>query len=315
LNHTLLPRAAAGLIAATLLATVALAAAAPRPGGSPPAPSIYEAGAVTSHVVIVSIDGLRPDAIGRYRALTLQRMLREDAFSLTAETTLPSVTLPSHTSMLTGVPPGVHGITWNRDHTRRRAVVQVPTVFALAKQHGLSTAAFFSKSKLRHLQQPGAFDHVQAPSGRGAFSATRTVEEATRYLREQRPNLIFVHITEPDVAGHAFGWMGEVYGAAVRRSDAAVAAIIEAADDSWGRDGYTIIVTSDHGGTGRSHDSKHPDDVRIPWLARGAGVQPGRIEAGISTMDTAATVLWLLGVPVPADWQGKVVAAAFTPAG
>ena len=67
----------------------------------------------------------------------------------------------------------------------------------------------------------------------------------------------------------------------------------------------TLIVTSDHGGSGLRHGSESPADVRIPWLAWGAEVPAGGWIPRVRTVDTAATVLSLLGLPVPADWLGK----------
>jgi arylsulfatase A-like enzyme len=270
-------------------------------------------GAVTNHVIIISIDGLRPDAIATFEARTLQRLMREGAYTLEAETIYPSKTLPSHTSMLTGLTPEQHGITWNTDQTGAHGVVSVPTIFELARAQGFRTAAFFSKSKLRHLAKPGSFDHVQAPQGLNAYPATQTVEDATRYMRFRRPNLTFIHIAEPDAAGHSFGWMGSAYRAAVRRADAAVNQVIASADATFGRGGYTLIVTADHGGNGNDHGSDHDDDMQIPWIAWGAGVSPGTLTVPIRTMDTAATALWLLGVGEPAVWSGHAVAAAYTP--
>jgi len=271
-------------------------------------------GAVTDHVVIVSIDGLRPDAIERFGAKQLQRLMREGAYSLEAQTIFPSKTLPSHTSMLTGVPPEKHGVTWNSDETEEHGTVEVTTVFEAAKQAGLHTAAFFSKSKFHHLQKPGTLDYTQAPDGLGHMLATETAEDVVRYLRFERPNLLFVHIGEPDYAGHTTGWMGPVYGWAVRRADAAVGELVKAADRAFGRGNYTLLVTADHGGHGRNHGSADPRDMTIPWIAWGKGVRAGRLPAGIRTMDTAATALWLLGVPVPAGWTGTPVTAAFDPA-
>jgi arylsulfatase A-like enzyme len=274
---------------------------------------VPRAGAVTDHVIIISIDGLRPDAIAAAGARTLQRLLREGARSLTAETVYPSRTLPSHVSMLTGLTPAQHGVTWNRDRTRELGRVGVPTIFDLARAQGFTTAAFFSKAKLRHLERPGSLDHSQAPVGLTVLPATELVEDATRWLRFRRPGLLFVHISEPDIAGHAFGWMGRTYLVAVRRADAAVRRLLEVADATLGRGGYTVIVTADHGGRGHGHGSDHPDDMRIPWIAWGAGVQPGELAGPIRTMDTAATALWLLGVAEPAVFSGVAVAAAYTP--
>ncbi|HEX7048961.1 MAG TPA: ectonucleotide pyrophosphatase/phosphodiesterase [Longimicrobiales bacterium] len=284
--------------------------AAARRGGPPEAPA-----AVTEHVIIVSIDGLRPDAIAEYGAETLQRLMREGAYSLEAETIYPSKTLPSHTSMLTGVPPSVHGVEWNSRQTDEHGIVGVPTVFEVAKAHGYHTAAFFSKAKFRHLLRPGSLDYWQAPaSNLGHRMATWTVPAAIRYIEHERPNLIFVHIGEPDYAGHTIGWMSFVYGWAVRRADAAVEALVEAADDAYGRGKYTLLVTADHGGHGRDHGSRDPRDMTIPWILWGEGVRAGtRLPAGIHTMDTAATALRLLGIEPPAEWTGRAVAAALRP--
>lgn len=277
------------------------------------ADSVTRGVAVTGHVVIVSIDGLRPDAIDDTRMPVLTRLMRAGAWAREAKTIYPSKTLPSHTSMLTGVTPDVHGITWNDDQTGERGVVSVPTIFELARDAGLTTAAFFSKAKLRHLQKPGTLDHAQAPTGLQVVPATQTVEDASRYLRFRQPNLAFVHIAEPDAAGHSFGWMGMAYQAAVRRADSALGQLVAAADAAYGPGGYLLIVTADHGGSGRDHGSDHADDMQIPWIAYGAGIDPGVIDEPVRTMDTAATALWALGIRTLDDWSGVPIVAAFTP--
>jgi arylsulfatase A-like enzyme len=272
---------------------------------------VAPAAGLTRHVLVVSIDGLRPDAIARFHPTMLGRLMRDGLATLDARTILPSKTLPSHTSMLTGVPPDRHGITWNDDEVVGRGLVPVPTAFAVARTQGLRTAAFFSKAKFRHLMVPGSLDYAQAPTGWwGRWSARRTVHDVTRYLRGgARPNLLFVHLGEPDYAGHAVGWMSWLYGRGVRTADEALGQLIDAADDAYGRGHYTLIVTADHGGHGREHGSPDARDVTIPWIVWGQGVRPGgTLPPGIRTMDTAATALWLLGVPRPADWVGRPVA-------
>jgi predicted AlkP superfamily pyrophosphatase or phosphodiesterase len=270
-------------------------------------------GGVTEHVILVSIDGLRPDAIGTFDAPTLQRLQADGSSSMAAITIVPSKTLPSHTSMLTGVGPEVHGITWNSYAADRLDYVQVPTVFELAHAAGLSTAAFVAKAKFRHLLDPAQVDYFEVPAANATtWAVTRTVERAVTYMRHERPNLLFVHMGEPDFAGHTLGWMSPAYGWSVRQADAGVARLVEAADATYGGGGYTIVITADHGGHDRTHGSAAVEDRRIPWIAYGAGVRTEQeLLPGIRTMDTAATVLWALGVPVPADWAGRPVVSAF----
>ena len=268
--------------------------------------------AVTEHVVVISIDGLRPDAIDRFELRAIQRLAAGGREAANARTIFPSKTLPSHTSMLTGRTPEHHGITWNSE-SDARGNVQVPTVFEVARDRGLSTAAFFSKAKFRHLEREGAYDYWQAPaSNADNWMATRTVADAVQYLQHRRPNLLFVHIGDADYAGHALGWMGFFYGLAVRRADAGVERLIEAADDAYGAGNYTVILTADHGGHDHTHGTAAAEDMTIPWLAWGRGVIPdGASPLGVRTMDTAATALWLLGVPVPTDWEGRPVSSIF----
>src|SRR3712207_9362467 len=94
-------------------------------------------------------------------------MMREGAYSLDARTIMPSRTLPSHTSMITGVSPEVHGITWNDEQVDAQGRVRVATMFDMADSAPLKTAAFFGTAKLRHLIHGDTPDEVKAPRGRG----------------------------------------------------------------------------------------------------------------------------------------------------
>jgi predicted AlkP superfamily pyrophosphatase or phosphodiesterase len=299
-------------IAITLLAACASVAYVPVAPESV-AETIVAQGGRTNHVILVSIDGLRPDAIEQFGARTLQRLMTEGAYSLEATTIMPSRTLPSHTSMLTGLEPEDHGVTWNSRKMDDHGHVASPTIFAAARQAGLRTAAFFSKSKFEHLADPLTLDHVQIPGGLlGKSRAESTVDHVERHLRTARPNLMFVHIGEPDFAGHVFGWMSGPYGWAVRTADAQIGELIAAADRAFGAGNYTLLLTADHGGHDRDHGSADPRDVTIPWIAWGKGVASGTtLPPGIRTVDSAATALWLLGLGDGERVAGHAVTGAF----
>ena len=301
-----------------LSAAFALAACA----GHRPGPSILQQGTprpvkgrVTDHVVVISIDGLRPDAIARYEARTLQRLMEEGRYSLTAQTIALSKTLPSHTSMITGVDADKHGVTWNSDRVGEHGYVSVQTMFGLAHANGFSTAALFSKTKFHHLEVPNTLDFVRSPkrSIEGPWPSSRTADYVASYLRDNSPNLLFVHFAETDLMGHTFGWMSWMYGMAVKEVDLAVARVLDKADERFGAGMYTVIVTADHGGHKKTHGTSDKQDRTIPWIVWGAGVQRGDTLSGIRTMDTAATVLWMLRLETPETWAGRPVTSAFEP--
>jgi predicted AlkP superfamily pyrophosphatase or phosphodiesterase len=268
---------------------------------------------VSRHVILVSIDGLRPDAIATFDAPTLRRLAREGSFTLRASTIMPSKTLPSHTSMLTGEPPERHGVLWNNVVSAKTDSIEQATVFGIARARGYVTAAFFSKPKFQPLQRADALDYSQAPGGWwGGWHSSRTLTDVEKYLQTSRPNLLFVHLADPDRAGHSSGWMSTEYGRAVNQSDQAVGRLLAAADKAFGAGSYTIIVTADHGGHERDHGSADPQDVTIPWMVWGRAVKTGELQdVSIRTMDTASTILWLLGLDEPTEWLGTPVIGAF----
>ena len=305
--------------ASRLLAAAAIAVALSGCGARyvrssvPPPVDRLPAASVSRHVIVVSIDGLRPDAIGATDAPTLRRLMQQGSYSLAATTIDPSKTLPSHTSMLTGQPPDRHGVLWNTVVGADADAIELPNVFSLARARGYETAAFFSKAKFGPLQVAGTLDYSQAPGGWfGRWSSERTVTDVAKYLEGARPNLLFVHLADPDTAGHRAGWMTAEYGRAVMAADRALGQLVTLAGEAFGAGRFSVIVTADHGGHGTDHGSDDPRDVTIPWIAWGQGVRPGELaDVSVRTMDTAATVLWLLAVDRPADWAGRAITQAF----
>ena len=104
------------------------------------------------HVFIISIDGGKPAVIAESEAPTLKKIAAEGAVTWQASTIFPSITLPSHTSMLTGVGPDKHQILWN-SYTPIKGLVKVPTVFSLLKAADPKAVVgmFVGKVKFRHL--------------------------------------------------------------------------------------------------------------------------------------------------------------------
>jgi hypothetical protein len=92
------------------------------------------AGPRAEHVFIISIDGGKPSVIAESEMPTLKRLAAEGAVTWVANTIFPPKTLPSHTSMLTGVGPAKHEVDWN-SFMPLRGKVRVPTIFALSRQH------------------------------------------------------------------------------------------------------------------------------------------------------------------------------------
>ncbi len=281
------------------------------------------------HVFIISIDGGKPEVIEQSQMPVLKELAAWGACTWTGRTVYPSITLPSHTSMLTGVWPEKHKISWNR-WKPRAGVVRVPTVFAQAKLAGLSTAMFVGKEKFRHLVQPGTVDEFDydlaeaievttsvvgqwIPMKSKTVPARIVAKRATAYILAHQPNLCFIHFTDPDDAGHRYGWGSLQQVRALADVDLALAEVLRAIEAAGLIQDSVLLITADHGGHRQTHGSKRPEDMTIPWIAWGAGVKPHYpIDAPVNTCDTAATALWLLDAPGPSLIDGQPVTSAFT---
>lgn len=267
------------------------------------------------HVVIVSLDGGKPAVMQQSPMPVTMALKQGGAATWVANTIFPSITLPSHTSMLTGVGPEKHKIDWN-GWSPDKGVVGVPTIFTLAKKAGHTTAMFAGKEKFKHLEQPESLDKFVVPSDKSP--AKEVAAEAAKYIVESKPELTFVHFPDSDTMGHKYGWGSAEQIQAFADEDVALKMLTDALEQAGIAKDTVIIITADHGGHDHTHGSRDPQDMNIPWIASGKGVKPGfEITAPVTTYDTAATALWLLDVAIPADFDGKPVTSAFedAPAG
>jgi predicted AlkP superfamily pyrophosphatase or phosphodiesterase len=248
-------------------------------------------------VVLVSVDGLAPWVMADTKTPHMDALAREGTVAARAETVVPSLTLPSHTSMISSVDPDAHGVDWNAWRPNER--IDVPTVFTTCRHAGLRCGLFAGKRKFAHfaVEEPGVERYGYAGD------AEAVLDLALDYLDERLPHFVMIHLAEVDMTGHWRGWGSNAQRDAIREIDEALGDFLdEARDETEGR--LTLIVTADHGGEGRSHGSARERHVRIPWIAWGDGVPAGGRLRHVRTVDTAPTVLGLLGMAAPAGWAG-----------
>jgi predicted AlkP superfamily pyrophosphatase or phosphodiesterase len=256
-------------------------------------------------VIILSIDGLRPDAISLAPMPNLTALMQNGAYSLTAQTTRPSATLPAHVSMLSGQCPQKHGVDWN-DYIPENGYAQVTDIFDLAHAAGLKTVMYVGKEKLRQVTEPESTDIFEYINDRDLVITERLLENFPADF-----GLMFIHFPTADWMGHVYGWLSGEQLSVLFRADQALGNLLAELDARGIRDETLIIVTSDHGGHGTIHGSTLPEDMTIPWVASGAGVQPIAISSEVVTTDTAATAAYALNITIPAEWDGVPVYEVF----
>ena len=256
-------------------------------------------------VLILSIDGLRPDAISLAPMINLQVLMTGSAYTLNAQTVRPSATLPSHASMLTGLCPSKHAVDWN-DYKPELGFALGTDLFDLAHAAGMQTVMYVGKEKLRQVTEPASTDQFVFINDRDLVITKQLIENFPSDFR-----LLFVHFPTPEWMGHEYGWLSPEQLSVIFRADEALGNILAELTRRGLREETLVIVTADHGGHDTTHGSSLPEDMTIPWIASGPGIKPGGLTTQVHTMDTAATAAFALGLPLPAEWDGVPVYEAF----
>ena len=268
-------------------------------------------------VLIVSIDGLRPDLALRAATPHLHHLMESGSFSFWARTTPLAITLPSHTSMLTGVIPRKHEIEWNKDLPLREPVYpNFPTLMEVAKKHGYTTAMVAGKSKFSVLAKPGTLDWSWIAATSTSQDAD-VAEHAVQIIREHQPRVMFIHFPSVDNVGHAKGWGSADQLTAIAQADDCLGRVLAVLDELKLRDQTFIILTADHGGAGRTHVPDDPRSRHIPWIAVGPGVRKNLDlttypDLTINTEDTFATACHVLKLPLDKNIDGKPIKEIFS---
>lgn len=291
-NASRLGRASAVSLVLALLLTLLGGCGTSRPEPVVPAQARQAAAAAADvRVVAISLDGLNPSAITRLgptRLPNLYRMFREGAGTLNARAQVEmTVTLPNHTSMVTGRridrTRGGHGVTWNTDRAgttvQRAAGHDVSSVFRVVHAAGGSTSLFSTKTKFTLFTRSWPRD-VGRTVIRKEDDGTLTTLFRRDLLATKRA-FAFLHLGLADQVGHAKGWLSPSYLNAVVRLDRLVGAVLTTIRGTARlRRSTVVILTADHGGTPGTtgHDvATRYDNYRIPFVVWGRGVTPGNL--------------------------------------
>ena len=236
----------------------------------------------TETVVLVSIDGMRPDAMTQAHTPTIDTLIARGAHTLRAQTVMPSVTLPSHTSMFRGVTPERHGITDNVWTPMARPVPSIVDLVALSNR---AAASFHCWEPLRDLSMAGALDFsycINYSTNPDVAIDHAVAQAAADYLRRKRPAFMFVYLGVTDEIGHRYSWMSPEYIAAIQDADAALGNVVATLEELGYLESTVLIVQSDHGGHDQTHGTNRPEDMTIPWIIAGPIVAPPAAPVGIA---------------------------------
>jgi arylsulfatase A-like enzyme len=256
-------------------------------------------------VLIISIDGLRPDVINLAPMPYLLSLMLKSAYSLSAQTVQPSTTLPAHTSMLSGLCVLKHNVRWN-EYIPQNGYAIGTDLFDLAHAAGYKTVMYVGKDKLRQITEPESTDIFQFVDKIDDMLITQLLINFPQDF-----GLMFVHLRDVDLAGHDSRWLSRDQLDTAYIADQEINRLLNALDKYNLRNETLVIITADHGGSGENHVENIPENTTVPWIIFGPGVQPKKLTTRIHITDTAATVAYALGLQIPKEWDGIPVYEAF----
>jgi choline-sulfatase len=286
-------------------------------------------------VILVSIDTLRADRLPLYGYTKIQTpfldRFAKDAWLFENAYSPCPMTLPAHTTMLTGLLPPEHGVRNNIGFAfDGEAHMSLPR---LLKQRGYATGAALSSYVLRFETGLGAlFDYyedsfgttpgIQSVNYQRAGDKTAVFAETWIGAHAEKPFFFLFHIYEPHVPydpPEPFrSRYGVTYDGEVAASDAIVGGFLDTLKKLGVYDRAVVIVTSDHGeGLGEHGEQQHSiflyrEAIRVPLLVKlpansGAG---SRVPAPVQLSDIFPTVTAALGLPAPKEVSGTSLIAA-----
>ena len=282
------------------------------------------------NVILISIDTLRADHLGCYghpriKTPNIDRLAAEGVLFEQCTATAP-VTLPSHTSLLTGTYPFVHKVRDNGTFRLHEANLTIAEVF---KQAGYATAAQVAAFVLNHgfgLDQGfDAYRDVGFTAATEAGQRNETeipAEQVTDSTLELlhgvagRPFFMFVHYFDAHQPYQAPQRFAEQYinpyPAEIAYVDEQIGRLLAGLDAAGLRKKTLIVLTADHGeGLGQHKEATHAyfvydTTLAVPLIFRCPGKLPAgkRIAEQVRSIDIAPTILALLKMPPLSDAQG-----------
>lgn len=235
------------------------------------------------HVIFITIDGFRPEFYldDQWQMSNLRTLMNDGAYAKGVNSVFPSMTYPSHTTIVTGVQPAKHGIFYNNifrpDGAKQQPYwkdqsIQVPTIWKAAKDKGMTVASLYwpvsadapldynipdigglgDSVREQYSLPKGFYAEVKQEVFGGAdkidHGNNQNIAKIAAYIiKKSKPELMTIHVFSVDGASHAEGRTGQRVQAAVADADAAIGIIVAALKSAGIWDQTVLMVGGDHG--------------------------------------------------------------------
>ena len=286
------------------------------------------------HIILISIDTCRADYLScyGYRLKTTPNIdaLANESILFENVVTPSPLTLPAHSTMLTGTIPPYHGARMN---TNYRLGDSNLTIAEILRKNGYKTGAVIGTSVLesqfgisqgfenyndRFLgkREPG-FEHRRRAAEVSNFAVKWLAENANEDF------FLFLHYFDPHAQyippePFASKFADNPYAGEIAYTDYCIGQVINKLKDLNIYDSTLLIITSDHGESIGEHGENthgyfiYNPTIKVPLIFKlPEKNEPKRIKETVGLVDIVPTILSQLGVLIPSHVQGKSLSGYF----
>jgi len=266
---------------------------------------------IQPHVLMVLLDGWRPDVIAAAHTPTIDMMMQDSAYSMEARVEDTTISGSGHSSFLTGVHRDKHNVHGNSFGDANYQ--EYPYWFDLLKYERpeMHTAAYHNWLPMADAALDfsvcGYCVDMYVTGSDNSIASQLATDLGTKQM-----DAVTIVIDAPDAAGHGYGYHPSIpqYVAAMNQSDAWLGMMMDAifARTNYAEEDWMVIISSDHAGSGYGHGSNIPEHREVPLIIWGAD-SPGTIWPAPDAVDIVPTALHHMGVEVRPEWglDGRAV--------
>ncbi len=253
-------------------------------------------------VLIIGVDGCRPDALLAANTPNMDELWKEGAYTFEARTDEISSSGPAWSAMLTGVWHQKHNVM-NNDY-ENPDLEHYPHFFHRIRQEKpeLKTYSVANWGPIHSILQEGDATYTSSK-----ISDVQVASEVASILENKDVDVMFVQLDEVDGAGHRHDYKveSEKYLKAIERSDKQVGTMVSALEKrtSIENENWLIILSADHGGSNFGHGKNIPDHTTVFFIASGTSAKKGEITREVGVVDVAVTAMYHLGIPAKEAWD------------
>lgn len=269
----------------------------------------YSLHAQKKKVLVIGIDGCRPDCLEAAKTPNMDFLRKNGAYTNSAyaggelgkDTQQPTVSGPGWVSITTGVWANIHGVTNNKftGYNIEKAPHFFKRIKAQNEKLYLSSISQWHPVNSKILTPSTKADFVLNPPDKGV-----SVKELTiKHLKEKKPDVLFVHFDDVDHAGHATGYGTDKpkYIKSIEETDENIGHILKEIHNRKDED-WLVIVTTDHGGIRKGHGGQSKEERTIFIIAHGSSVKKGIVSEGPGHVAVPPTVFRHLGLKIDSEW-------------